>query len=226
MAAKTKANKNKANCGFTLLELLVVVAIIAILAALLLPTLAASKETAKRTQCLSNLRQIGVGMALFADAENGLYPESGGVIFWDETDPITKKQSWMQQIYPYLSTTNVLHCPSDILKIQFNYFNGGRAAYIVAGNDFAAVDTKKIRFPSAQVLGGDVIWTGEDPEDADKDDFSNNCVGGPTNGVPFMGWQAHAKGQDVSFTDGHCKWFKSYAAFEMTFRYDSIHGWQ
>lgn len=62
--------------GFTLLELLVVVAIIALLASLLLPAIHRGKTAAQSAVCLSNLRQIGVAMAIYLD-EQGAYPEAG-----------------------------------------------------------------------------------------------------------------------------------------------------
>jgi prepilin-type N-terminal cleavage/methylation domain-containing protein/prepilin-type processing-associated H-X9-DG protein len=226
---RKNANKECAT-GFTLIELLVVIAIIAILAAMLMPALAAAKQRAWTIACNSNLHQISLGMTMYADESNGFYPESGGDIPWGNTDPHTHANGWMQQIYQYTSSTNIYHCPSNKLLPEneqswFNYFNGDRAAYLsVTPNDDASVDTKKIRFPTQYVLSGDTQdFT---PEDSDKDDYSQNCVGGPANGIPWEAWQAHSSGQNILFNDGHAKWYKGYETNDMTFRYDSIHGWE
>ena len=228
--------------AFTLIELLVVIAIIAILAALLLPALASAKQRAWTTSCISNLRQVGLGMRMFADDNNGNFPESGGNIYWGATDTNgSKLPSWMEQIFSNVGNTNVYNCPGNVqlpldMRGPFNYFNGDRAAYVATGG-YAPVRGTAILFPSAYVLSGDTCGipgktSGEatggsfDPLDADKDDYSQNCVGGAVNGSPFELWQIHSLGQNILFADGHAKWYKAYNTNEMTFRYDSMHGWQ
>lgn len=209
--------------GFTLIELVLVVAITCALAAMLLPALVRSKAMAKSAQCLSNLRQIGLGMSLYADQSNGLFPESGGLILWDQVDAQTQKTGWLQQIIAFTRNTNLYQCPAEQQE-PFSYFNGARAAMVATAN-FASVDIRKIQFPAAHVLSGDTVWTDDGLADADKDDYSQNCVGGESNGSPATGWQVHIRGQNVLFSDYHVLWYKQYNKNEMTFRYDSMHAW-
>lgn len=221
-----------------MIELLVVIAIIAILAAMLLPALSSAKQRAWTTTCKSNLRQIGIGMRIFADDNGGIYPESGSDIYWGHVDGATSLPSWMEQLFPNIGNTNVYNCPGNVqlpvsMQGPFNYFNGDRAAFIIANAD-APVKESRILYPTAYVLSGDtcgvpgqVIGEGSfDPLDADKDDYSQNCVGGTVNGAPAELWQVHSKGQNILFADSHVNWYKAYDTNEMTFRYDSMHGWQ
>jgi len=224
--------------AFTLIELLVVIAIIAILAALLLPALNAAKQRAWSTACNSNLHQIGLGMRLFADDNNDYYPESGGYIEWNTPDAPPPQGSgllsWMQQIITYTVNTNVYRCPGNVQlpaaeQGPFNYFNGCNAAYGEA-RSFAAVKAGKIRFPSAFVLGGDTAGLSGGalifhPLDADKDDYTQNCVGGAAPPAITEVWQIHSRGQNVMFADGHSQWYKSFNPGEMTFGYTTMTNW-
>jgi prepilin-type N-terminal cleavage/methylation domain-containing protein/prepilin-type processing-associated H-X9-DG protein len=220
--------------AFTLIELLVVIAIIAILAALLLPALGEAKQKAWKTSCISNLHQIGLGMKMFADDNEELFPESGGDILWGAIDAGTGKAGWMEQIYTQVGNTNAYNCPGNVqlpeqYRGPFNYFNGCNAAYVETGVD-APIKSTRLLFPSAFVLSGDTCGiTGGalhfDPLDADKDDYSQNCVGGAAADAITEYWQVHTKGQNVLFSDGHAKWFKGFNAGEMTFGYKVMTNW-
>lgn len=79
--------KHQDRPGFTLIELLVVIAIIAILAAMLLPALGRAKEAGKRTNCLSNLRNMGLGMMIYADVYDGFVPRGNAPVWWQAFTP-------------------------------------------------------------------------------------------------------------------------------------------
>ena len=67
---------SEAHSAFTLLELLVAIAVIGLLVAILVPSLSAVRERARQIQCVSNLKQIGTAFYLYADERGGVYPEA------------------------------------------------------------------------------------------------------------------------------------------------------
>src|SRR5262249_15993433 len=107
--------------GFTLIELLVVIAIIAVLIALLLPAVQSAREAARRTQCVNNLKQIGLALHNYLSA-NDRFP-MGGTPQYDARNPTPAgPYEWMNyssfaMMLPYLEQTvvynscNLLVCP-------------------------------------------------------------------------------------------------------------------
>src|SRR5438093_3118895 len=96
-------------CGFTLIELLVVIAIIAILAAILFPVFAQVREKARQTTCLSNHRQVGKAMLMYAQDYDGAFvPQS--LAFKDATGA-RHFPMWPRLLQPYVKNGDVFREP-------------------------------------------------------------------------------------------------------------------
>lgn len=106
----------KARFGFTLIELLVVIAIIAILAAILFPVFAKAREKARQISCLSNLKQIGLGLMQYSqDNDEIMVPAWFGANGYQASNPTpgNVKYKWMDAIFPYVKSTQIFTCPDD-----------------------------------------------------------------------------------------------------------------
>lgn len=109
--------------GFTLIELLTVIGIIAVLAALLFPVFARARASARRTQCISNLKQLGQAFEMYASDYDDLYPFAIDAPdrycpqIWDGFPQWQAWISWMPQyqdtLQPYTKNREVFHCMSD-----------------------------------------------------------------------------------------------------------------
>jgi prepilin-type N-terminal cleavage/methylation domain-containing protein/prepilin-type processing-associated H-X9-DG protein len=198
--------------GFTLIELLVVIAIIAILAAILFPVFARARESARKATCLSNLKQLGLGMAMYAQDYDEL-----NVSCWHSigaqkqaVDETKVCETWDRMIQPYLKSIGTYACPSDIGSTKADVPGMGRPirSYCYTGS----------------VGGGWCPWTPPRsiaaiprPSETISLIERDNCGGtvyGPTKGEWWWcsitdsegesDWR-HNNHMNVLYTDGHVK---------------------
>ncbi|HUC83947.1 MAG TPA: type II secretion system protein [Candidatus Acidoferrales bacterium] len=217
--------------GFTLLELLVVLAIIGIIAALLLPVLNAAKSSAKTAGCLSNLRQLSLGWKIYADENSGVLavniPLPGNKPAWISGDFAEPGQSTNQSlilqglIFPYVRNTAIYRCPADtsmtngapvILSYSMNGWMGSRTMNEEEPDAQQLYDLNYrtfVRESEITVIGGSArLWvlSDEDPSTLNDGWFLVTM----NNSQPFASFPGirHRHGSGMIFADGHADVFK------------------
>ena len=114
--------------GLRLVELLVIVAVIAVLTAILFPVFFKAREKARQTPCLSNVKQIALGMMMFAQDHEGRLPEA---------------YRWKEQLAPYVNSVQIYACPSDPSDAGTSYAMNPR---------FSGADTKDFDNPAELIV--------------------------------------------------------------------------
>ena len=106
--------------GFTLVELMIVIAIISVLATIIIPKMSGARERGKLTACKGNLKQISIAMEMYANDNNHTYPVSSRVKF--NTSLCTAG---------YINATNPPQCPSNNTGLTSYYYNTYPASYLI-----------------------------------------------------------------------------------------------
>jgi prepilin-type N-terminal cleavage/methylation domain-containing protein/prepilin-type processing-associated H-X9-DG protein len=216
--------------AFSLIELLVVIGIIAILIALLLPTLTRVREQARQLQCATKLRNIGVALNAYAANNRQHYPSIsnwevyGGDGTGEDDDPLP---GWCEQLEPYIGkpTTGIYHCPNfpPPPMSDFNYFLSMKWKFVRGETSLLTTD---IRRSSEFILAGECTHHRLYPppwgqarlylytNDCDKDDVLWKCLS--YFGEEY-GFNAHRAGNNVLFGDGHVRPFTRFDPAYMTY---------
>lgn len=212
MKSQTLCSSRK---GFTLIELLVVIAIIAILAAILFPVFGRARENARRTNCQSNLKQLGLGLMQYTQDYDERFPyfqASGG------------KFRQFDNIQTYVKSLQVLQCPSESTGPNTNPVNVGYVDYsfniYLTEDPYVTASTpgrsmSVLTQPSLTVLYADAVTDTANSYESGCA-TARNCAAGlatfKTSANEPAPAQRHLEGQNFAFCDGHVKWYKGDAA--------------
>lgn len=150
-----KVRRSPKRAGFTLIELLIVIAIIGLLLALTLPAVQKARETARRTQCANNLKQIGIAVHQFCETHQGDFPISAHATSNLDT-------TWIYTLAPFMENVDKIRiCPEDP-KGQERLENKGTSyvlnEYLCVEGDNAALKLNHIQATSRTII----VFTGSD----------------------------------------------------------------
>ncbi len=167
--------------GFTLIELLVVIAIIALLAAILFPVFARARENARKSSCANNLKQIGIGMALYSQDFDGAMPPSvlfaTGSTFW----------TWPTLVMPYIKNEQVFVCPSASSDSKRGDWPGYTGSVTFCGVSDTAFGTTRSGDGSTKALGR-----------VNKLSYGRNLIPNYMAGTGAGGWTTPGLGTDTA----------------------------
>ncbi len=132
MKAFQKSSAKHTKRGFTLIELLVVIAIIAVLLAILMPAMRKIKEIARETACKSNLKNVGLAVAMYLDDYERKIPDtqSSNQFLWYQSDGVTRRKAgssgtyWGTFYFDYLKATKIFGCPS-LVRVDRLIYDAG-----------------------------------------------------------------------------------------------------
>jgi prepilin-type N-terminal cleavage/methylation domain-containing protein/prepilin-type processing-associated H-X9-DG protein len=217
--------------GFTLIELLVVIAIIALLAAILFPVFARARESARKSSCSNNLKQIVLAATQYSQDYDELVCSSYGGGY---TDPVAGGTVyWMGLVAPYLKNIQVLQCPSGPRFNETNPRNPQLSNYGHQHNNLGwglpAPALTDFQTPSSTIYFSDVGRYNAGPSGTEWDNLKTNpekfntitervtrsyvqcmtCPGAPTcctDAITVVG--KHLDTCNVAFMDGHVKAMK------------------
>jgi len=199
--------------AFTLIELLVVIAIISILAAILFPVFAQARESARRTTCTSNLRQLGLGVRMYLqDYDDRFFPHwfMTNAYWFGRLDMRFSPIRVLRQeghLYPYLRNTEIQRCPSFQGLSDFDGATAGygyNVAYLTSGFGEQGVSEATLASPARCAMFAD----------AANYDFGRRAIKETTSIWPpsstvLYGYAVvhfrHQGRASILFADGHVK---------------------